>query len=186
MLRFLILGMLLLPSFALFSQKIVIEYDESGTLEYVPAGQSRIGHQGQAVGWEMPTTEWVDVEGNAISTEDWEGKTVVLNFWWVGCTGCAQEEPYLAQLTERYAENEDVLFVSICASKPGKIRRYLKEHENWGYRIISSNFKAVAENYKVRTTPTHWIVRDGKLSQSVIGVIRNEEVLDWFVAQIGE
>jgi thiol-disulfide isomerase/thioredoxin len=39
-----------------------------------------------------------DINGKKIDTKDWAGKTVVLNFWFIGCPPCRAEIPDLNRL----------------------------------------------------------------------------------------
>src|SRR5947209_10938991 len=49
-----------------------------------------------------PALTVTDLAGNRIETANYAGKVVLVNFWAAWCTPCADEEPKLMELQERY------------------------------------------------------------------------------------
>src|SRR5690606_23869590 len=49
---------------------------------------------------------------NIVTTENFKGKAMLLDFWFTGCPSCAGITPYLAQVEEMLA-TENITFISI-------------------------------------------------------------------------
>ncbi|MCR9163423.1 MAG: TlpA family protein disulfide reductase [Nannocystaceae bacterium] len=60
-----------------------------------------------------PAFEVQDLEGNAVSLEDFRGKLVLVNFWATWCEPCITEWPQLDQLAERIDGRDDVVILAI-------------------------------------------------------------------------
>ena len=65
-------------------------------------------------GTPAPTASFVDAEGNAISLQDFEGQSLLINFWATWCGPCEREMPSLAALeTARGDEAFKVIAISV-------------------------------------------------------------------------
>ena len=108
------------------------------------------------------------LNGTKISSKEYKGKVIVLNFWFTGCGPCKQEIPELNELVIKY-KNKNVVFLA-CALDDDKqlLKKYLKQNP-FSYGIIPDARKIVAE-YKVSSYPTHIIVdKDGNIITRIIG-----------------
>ena len=118
--------------------------------------------------------------------EEFEDKILVINFWFVGCKGCKQEEPYLREVTNHFSKNPNIDFVSICMSSAVRIAKYYEKNESFGYRTISMDRKQVEQYFKVRTSPTHWFYKNGKLVDKLIYPIYSEKSKNWMIEYLTE
>ena len=73
-------------------------------------------------GMTAPNFTAKDINGDAINFEDLKGKVVVLNFWFIGCPACIAETPKLNQLTEKFADEADVVFIALTYEPTGKVK----------------------------------------------------------------
>ena len=51
-----------------------------------------------------PNFSLVDLDGNAVKLDDFEGQPVVLNFWSTWCVPCKREHPVLLEAAKLYPE----------------------------------------------------------------------------------
>jgi thiol-disulfide isomerase/thioredoxin len=140
--------------------------------------------EGSAIDTEFPDISEFEFDGERFSAEDLKKKLVVINIWFVGCTGCKQEEPYLKKLTEEFSRNEEVLFLSLVMSSPQKIERYFSRRGNFGYRTASVDRNWVKEKVNIITSPTHFIVKNGFLKEKITLPLAQKETVNWYRSRI--
>jgi len=138
--------------------------------------------QGIPLGEKFPLLDLVDIEGNPLLYSP--DKLYVINFWFVGCRGCKEEEPFLHALADSYKENPMVEFVGLCMSKESKIARYYKKNEAFGFRTFSINADHALDNYLISSFPSHIIIKNGIVQENFTFSITHEILLDWYSKRV--
>ncbi len=141
---------------------------------------------GLPIGSKFPEFDYVDLAGNRIEYSELRDKLIVLNTWFVGCTGCKQEEENLKKLTEELKDREDIVFLSFAMSSPQKIERYFSKRGDFGYKTASVDRKWVNENFNIELSPTHYIIKEGILVELISIPIYSPQLLDWYKNRILE
>jgi len=141
------------------------------TLEVAPA------QRGEPIGFEGE-----GLDGELISSEDFAGEVVVLNFWYANCPPCRVEAPYLAELS---AEYDDVAFLGVNTSDDAAVARLFEEENGITYpsildartasvQLAFAGAGAVAPN----AVPTTLVLdRDGRVAARISGVIKDPSIL---------
>lgn len=62
-----------------------------------------------------------DTKGKPVTLSSFRGKTVVLDFWFTGCTGCVQVGKGLKSVKDHFENDSSVVFISISTDKERKI-----------------------------------------------------------------
>jgi len=164
-------------------KKVVISFDESSDLnnfeidakEIINTSRNNIGI---SIGENFPEYSFIDINGDKIDFKKIKDKLLVLNFWFVGCRGCKKEEPFLKQLTEEYKSNKNVIFISFCTTKHDLINKYILKHGDFGYKIISiPKRKEIKKKFKVKTVPTHYIIKNGIVVENINAPIFNKNIM---------
>jgi thiol-disulfide isomerase/thioredoxin len=102
------------------------------------------------------------MDGYKIVPDELAGKTVVVNFWFIGCPPCREEIPELNQVAEQYKNDKDVVFIAIALDKGYDIKQFVKEHP-LGYHLID-NGRFFAQKYGVNLYPTNLVIdKHGKV-----------------------
>lgn len=83
-------------------------------------GQARPGQKAP----DIQVAEWV---ANTPVAPDLNQKFIVLEFWATWCAPCLKAVPHMNTLQEKFANRQDLLFVSISDEAPEKIRRTLQK-----------------------------------------------------------
>src|SRR5580700_3012813 len=84
-----------------------------------------------------------DLNGNVVSTAQWPGKVVILNFWATWCPPCREEIPVLIELAKKYKDNLLIVGVSVDDGSEDDVREFAKAfHMNypvvmWSRELIS-------------------------------------------------
>ena len=68
-----------------------------------------------------------DADGKHQSFSQWQGKTLVINFWATWCPPCREEMPAFSRLQTKYAPN-DVKFVGIALDNASNVTSFSKQH----------------------------------------------------------
>lgn len=58
-----------------------------------------------------------DIKGKPVALSSFRGKTVVLDFWFTGCTGCVQVGKGLKAIKDQFGNDNSVVFISISTDK---------------------------------------------------------------------
>ena len=84
---------------------------------------------GKVVGRQAPNVELETLDGEMINLNDYQGKTVMINFFNSWCIPCQEEEPALLEFS-RQRESEDFVFIGIVRDDSEKnIREWAKGRE---------------------------------------------------------
>lgn len=141
---------------------------------------------GLPIGTKFPEFEYVDLKGNKLEYSELKDKVIVLNTWFVGCSGCKAEDENLKELTSTFEEREDIVFLSFAMSSPQKIERYFSKRGDFGYMTASVDRKWINENFKIELSPTHYIIKHGVLVELISMPISQPQLLEWYKNRILE
>lgn len=124
-----------------------------------------------------------DIKGTKIEAKDWAGKTVVLNFWFIGCPPCRAEIPELNKLAEKYANNPNVVFIAIALDQSYEIKDFIKTTP-YNYHLIPDG-RYEAGKFNINLYPTNVVVdKEGKVRYHTVGTPRNN--IEWIDKTIDE
>ena len=65
------------------------------------------------LGKQLPSFTFTSLDGKEITPEDLKGKIVVLDFWATWCQPCLRSMPVMAQVQERFKDNDRVQFLAV-------------------------------------------------------------------------
>lgn len=121
---------------------------------------------------EMPELSGLDLDGNAISTADFEGKVLVINLWGSWCPPCREEAPVLKEVSEELAD-DNVQFIGILTKDKPAAAKAFNNKAGITYPSIVDNDGslqlAFAESLPSQAIPTTWVIdRNGKVAARVI------------------
>ncbi|WP_301103014.1 TlpA disulfide reductase family protein [Propionivibrio sp.] len=71
-------------------------------------------------------TRLVDANGKVQALSQWQGKTLVVNFWASWCPPCREEMPYFSRLQTKYSAN-GVQFVGIALDTADNVISFSKQ-----------------------------------------------------------
>lgn len=106
-------------------------------------------------GNKAPEFKSIDIHGNSWNSAELEGKVVVLNFWFVACSPCIAEMPYLNKLVENF-QSEEVVFLAFATDTEERVAQFFAR-KPFDYKLIP-NSKPIADQFFVTQYPTHLII----------------------------
>jgi peroxiredoxin len=83
---------------------------------------------GELIGCRAPDFKLRSLAGDSLKMDEWRGKVVVLNFWFIACPPCVAEIPALNRLVDHYRK-EDVVFVAFALDDALSLVKFLKREE---------------------------------------------------------
>jgi thiol-disulfide isomerase/thioredoxin len=102
--------------------------------------------------------------GKTISTREFGGKVLVLNFWASWCPPCVEETPSLSDFAARYADKGVVvLALSVDKSEPA-YRNFLAKFRPAFLTALNSE---VHEDYGTFIYPESYIIKDGRVVRKI-------------------
>ncbi len=113
-----------------------------------------------------PDFTMTDIDGNEFSLSDYQGKVVYLKFWASWCGPCMRQVPPAAELKERMADEDDLVFMYVSIDvNPDAWRNTVERHEISGVHARTpGRERGVPALYNVRWIPTFYIIgRDGHI-----------------------
>lgn len=131
------------------------EYDQAIALEKARLERSRPVA--------APDFQIATLDGDTFRLADYRGKTVVLNFWFIGCGPCEKEMPELNTLVRDFRKKEDVVFLAVALNSAEEVREFTSK-KKFLYKHAFAG-KKVAGLYWVEGYPTNVIISpDGRIA----------------------
>src|SRR3984957_7281795 len=112
-----------------------------------------------------------DIDGNVVSTADWQGKVVLLNFWAAWCPPCREEIPELIDLQNRYKDHLQVIGISMDDPEEVSLVKKFAVRAGVNYPIVMASREILQEYGGVPALPTSFVVNtEGKVVQKHVGL----------------
>jgi thiol-disulfide isomerase/thioredoxin len=112
-----------------------------------------------------------DVEGHHISSADWKGKVVIVNFWATWCPPCRAEIPDLIKLQNKYKDHLLIIGISDDDDPPAVVKKWADAH-GMNYPIVMSTPELRKVFAGVSALPTSFIVsREARVVMRHVGML---------------
>jgi cytochrome c biogenesis protein CcmG, thiol:disulfide interchange protein DsbE len=115
-------------------------------------------------------------EGEEVSLSDFEGQTVVINFWSSWCPPCRDEAPMLNQFHAETQDRDDVTLVGVAIwDRPEDSLEFMRQH-NLSFRNLADQRGSMLIDYGVYGVPeTYFIGPDGTLTGKYRGPLESSD-----------
>jgi thiol-disulfide isomerase/thioredoxin len=112
-----------------------------------------------------------DLNGQVISTTDWHGKVILVNYWATWCGPCREEIPYLIQLQEHYSDQLQVIGISADEGDTDQVKAFAKSM-GINYPIVMQTPEINRQFPGVFALPTTFLIdRETRIIQTHVGLI---------------
>lgn len=122
----------------------------------------------------LPRFELKDMHGNTRNSDEWQGQTLLLNFWATWCPPCRKEIPLLIQTQKNQAGN-NFQVIGIALEQAGSVRQYAEE--------IGINYPSLVGSTAVIELGNQLGNRIGALPYSVL-VAPNGDILETHMGEL--
>lgn len=114
--------------------------------------------------------ELEDLEGEKVTLSSLRGKTVVINFWSMGCRYCLQEMPDFETFSRSKPEDVIVLMINLDKDR-SRLDAYIK-NQGYSFTVLKDKVGDTARSYLIRGIPTTLVIgKDGVVMHRVEGLI---------------
>ena len=121
------------------------------------------------IDFESNVLQFSDLDNNIFSIQGFKGKNLFINYWATWCNPCLAEMPYMAELYEKYKNEDDIVFLYLSREELNIIKNYIPKDESLQklpiYKIITDD-----EFFATSGIPTTFIINsDGKVIVKDLG-----------------
>ncbi|MBB6448401.1 peroxiredoxin [Geomicrobium halophilum] len=130
-------------------------------------------------GSQAPNFTLMNMDGERVELEDYEGQGVFLNFWGTYCPPCEEEMPYMEEQYQEYADEDvEILAVNVGESEL-TIDRFADRHQ-LNFPILMDENRDVLDQYGVGELPaTYLIDEEGEVIHVRTGGMSHQHVKDF-------
>ncbi|EPD86351.1 hypothetical protein HMPREF1529_00403 [Microbacterium sp. oral taxon 186 str. F0373] len=133
--------------------------------------------------------EGVTETGDTVTSGDYRGGVLVVNFWYAACGPCIVEAPFLEEVWQDY-QDQGVAFLGVNTyDQPATALSFARDNNITYPSVIDVNDGQVklafAQVTPIQATPTTLVIdRDGRVAARIIGQLAAASILSTLVADV--
>ena len=138
------------------------------------------------IGVRSPEMVFTDLDGNELTSAQFEGKRVILNFWATWCPPCKKEIPHFVKLQEEYGDH--LVIIGISHEENEKQRSFAEDYD---VNFILAKANILPEPFTgIQSIPTtFYIDRNGVIQHYSLGyrdysTIKDHAIQDDFAGEV--
>ena len=137
----------------------------------------------KVVGALLPRVDLLTDGGSLVSTAQWIGRPLVINFWYSTCEPCRREMPLLARTAKEYSST--VTFLGVNMNDSTDVARRFADKYGVTYDLLFDVNGDLTRNLGVATAPvTLFIDESGTIVDQVAGELNDADLIGrlrrWF------
>jgi thiol-disulfide isomerase/thioredoxin len=122
----------------------------------------------------MPPFLVNDLEGQIVSTAQFRGKVVIVNFWATWCPPCQEEIPEMMELQKQYQGKLQIIGVSMDDGPPEEVKLFA-DKIGMNYPVVMGSDALTQEYGGIPALPTSFVVDpEGRVVQKHVGLYPKE------------
>lgn len=115
----------------------------------------------------LPQFKFQDILGHNYNNDSISQKILILNCWFIGCTPCIAEMPFLNKLKSQYSNNQ-TFFLGLAIDNKKSLIEFLKK-VSFNYTIIPDQKSFIVDSLGITMFPTHLLIKNG-----IIKIVTND------------
>jgi thiol-disulfide isomerase/thioredoxin len=116
-----------------------------------------------------------DLDGRTLSSADWKGKVVLVNFWATWCPPCLAEIPDLIALQNKYRDRLVVVGISEDEISPEIVKRFAID-KKINYPIAMTTADLQTRFTGITALPTTFVLDpDGQIAYKRVGILHPQQ-----------
>ena len=119
---------------------------------------------------QLPKFSLKNIQGKTVSSQNYKGKVLLINFWATWCGPCKKEIPDLIKLKENYSEKDfEIISIAVSSGSAKDIGKFAKSMK-MNYSVLIGDAKVVRAFGEVSMLPTTFIVdKKGQIQHVMVG-----------------
>ncbi len=129
----------------------------------------------------VPAFALFNLNGEKVSTERFQGRVILINFWATWCAPCREEIPYLNELHQKYKEDGLVVIgISLDYGGPEQVAKFLEKYKVeyinlMGDDAVVKAFSSIPGMSPNQAIPTTFLIdREGQVSRKFVGLTKKQ------------
>ena len=129
-------------------------------------------------GQPFPAFELPSSQEGVVSSDQFEGKVRVINFWATWCAPCRVEIPWFREFKKQFGSRGfEVVGITLDGDNSESIAKFIRDLEI-NYPIVLSNQKILDDIGGIIGVPTTFILdREGRVALKHVGLASREQLL---------
>ncbi len=162
------------------------QYRDGNEKGYI-AGDFRVVELPESERGDPVVFEGVTETGGTVTSDDYRGGVLVVNFWYAACGPCIVEAPLLEEVWQDY-QDQGVAFLGVNTyDQPATALSFARDNNITYSSVIDVNDGRVklafAQLTPIQATPTTLVIdRDGRVAARIIGQLATASILSTLVA----
>lgn len=140
--------------------------------------------QGFQDGDPAPDFRFEDASGQTFSLSDYQGKSVMLNFWTTRCGYCTMQLPFIQQVYDEWTDDDLVILTTDIGEDADKVNDHLNDL-GISLPVLLDREAEVAMQYRVSSIPCTFLIdKEGLIRYVKFGAFQSTEELEYVLEQL--
>jgi cytochrome c biogenesis protein CcmG/thiol:disulfide interchange protein DsbE len=117
------------------------------------------------IGSPIPDFELIDLKGEKVTGNEFQGKPLIINFWATWCAPCKLELPLLQDTAHKY--EKDINLIAVDSDEPRDVVNKYVAQNNYNLPVLMDESGEMSNAFGVHAFPVTFFVDDKGILQAM-------------------